>query len=316
MWYPRPTRDRRLTPPARGSTAISPAPEGTGAAAPLVSPVWLASHLGDPDLVILDCSWYLPASARDADAEYLAAHIPGALRFDLDRASDHATTLPHMLPRPEEFARIAERLGIRPSDHVVCYDGSGVNLSAARAWWMFRVFGHRRVSVLDGGFAAWSAATRPVQRGAVRRESTGYPVPTIDRSLVRSREDVEQIVAGSDRTQLADCRSAERFRGEVDEPRAGVGRGHIPTSRNVPYAELTDADTGLMRSPAALRSLLAEQGLDASQPIVALCGSGTSAAALALAVEVIRGSGARAVGPPVAIYDGSWSEWGSATNPA
>jgi thiosulfate/3-mercaptopyruvate sulfurtransferase len=258
----------------------------------------------------------LPAAGRDADAEYLAAHVPGALRFDLDRASDHASTLPHMLPGPEEFARIAERLGIRPTDHVVCYDGSGVNLSAARVWWMFRVFGHRRVSVLDGGFPAWSAATRPVQRGAVRRESTGYPVPAVDRSLVRSRDEVAKIAAGGDRAQLADCRPAARFRGEVDEPRAGVRRGHIPTSRNVPYAELTDPETGLMRSPASLGSLLAEQGLDASQPIVALCGSGTSAAALALAVEVIRESGARTAGPPVAIYDGSWSEWGRETNPA
>ena len=180
---------------------------------------------------------------------------------------------------------------------------------------MFRVFGHRRVAVLDGGFAAWSAATRPVQRRVVRRESTGYPVPTLDRALVCTRAQVEAIVAGNDRTQIADCRPAPRFRGEIDEPRPGLQRGHIPTSRNVPYTELTDLATGLMRSPAALRSLLAEQGLDVAEPIVALCGSGTSACALALAVEVIRESGARAVGPPVAIYDGSWSEWGKNPTP-
>ena len=163
---------------------------------------------------------------------------------------------------------------------------------------MFRVFGHQRVAVLDGGFAAWSAATRPVQRGVVRRDSTGYPVPTLDPTLVRSKEQVEAIIAGEGSVQIADCRPSPRFRGEVDEPRPGLRRGHIPTSRNVPYTELTDPATGLMRSPAALRSLLAEQGLDVAEPIVALCGSGTSACALALAVEVIRESGARAVGAP------------------
>ena len=259
---------------------------------------------------MLDCSWYLAASGRDADAEYQAAHIPGALRFDLDLASDQAADLPHMLPSAERFAAILERLGVRPSDRVVCYDGSGVNLSAARVWWMFRVFGHRSVAVLDGGFPVWSAATRPVQRGSVHRESTGYPVPAIDRTLVRSMAQLENIVAGNDDAQIADCRPAPRFRGEIDEPRPGLRRGHIPGSRNVPYSELADPATGLMRSPAALRSLLAEQGLDVARPIVASCGSGTSACALALAVEVIRESGARTVGPPVAIYDGSWAEWG------
>jgi thiosulfate/3-mercaptopyruvate sulfurtransferase len=279
----------------------------------LVSPVWVSSHLGDPDLAVLDCSWYLPSAGRDADAEYQAAHIPTALRFDIDAASDPAADLPHMLPSGERFAMLLERMGVRPSDHVVCYDGSGVNLSAARAWWMFRVFGHRRVSVLDGGFPSWSAATRPVQRGVVRRESTGYPVPAIESMLVRSRAQVEAIISGNGHAQIADCRPAPRFHGQVDEPRPGLRRGHIPTSRNVPYTELTDPATGLMRSPAALRALLAEQGLDVAAPIVALCGSGTSACALALAVEVIRESGARAVGPPVAIYDGSWSEWGKTT---
>ncbi|MGH7593856.1 MAG: 3-mercaptopyruvate sulfurtransferase [Gemmatimonadales bacterium] len=278
--------------------------------ASLVSPVWLASHLGDSDVVVLDCSWYLPSSGCNANAEYQAAHIPRAIRFDLDAVSDHSTDLPHMLPSPEQFAATVERLGIRPTDRVICYDGSGVNLSAARVWWMFRVFGHHRVAVLNGGFAAWSAATRPVQRGTVRREPTGYPVPRIDRSLVRSMAEVKQALAGPGGAQIADCRSVPRFRGEVDEPRPGVRRGHIPGSRNVPYSELTDAATGLMQSPAALRALVAEQGLDIAQPIIASCGSGTSACVLALAVEVIRESGARAVGPPVAVYDGSWSEWG------
>lgn len=276
----------------------------------LLSPVWLASHLHESDVVVLDCSWYLPSQHRDAEMEYQAAHIPGALRFDLDAASDPSSDLPHMLPSPEHFAGSMEQLGIRPQDRVICYDGSGTNLSAARVWWMFRVFGHPWVAVLDGGFPAWSSATRPVQRGSTRRPPTGYPVPTVDRSLVRNHREVEQIVAGTGTAQVADCRPAPRFNGEVDEPRPGLRRGHIPGSSNVPYAELTDPETGLLRSPAALRALLGDRGLDVERPIVALCGSGTSAGALALAVEVIRESGGRAVGPPVAIYDGSWAEWG------
>jgi thiosulfate/3-mercaptopyruvate sulfurtransferase len=276
----------------------------------LVSAVWLASHIHEPDVVVLDCSWYLPGAGREADAEYHAAHIPGAVRFDLDAVSDPESDLPHMLPSAAFFADAMEQAGVRPTDRVICYDASGVNLSAARVWWMFRVFGHRQVAVLDGGFAAWSAATRPVQRGTTRRTPTGYPVPTLDWSLVRDRAAVERIVAGTEVAQVADCRPAPRFNAEADEPRPGLRRGHIPGSRNLPYAELTDPATRLMQSPALLRSLLAERGLDVAKPIVATCGSGVSAGALALAVEVIRESGARAVGPPVAIYDGSWAEWG------
>lgn len=275
----------------------------------LVSPLWLASHLHEPDVVVLDCSWYLPAQERDADLEYQAAHIPGALRFDLDAASDPDTDLPHMLSSPERFAATMERLGVRPADRIVCYDGSGVNLSAARAWWMFRVFGHRDVAVLDGGFPAWSTATRPVQRGHTHRRPTGYPVPVVNAALVRNRSDIERIMAEDDAAQITDCRPAPRFNAEVDEPRPGLRRGHIPGSRNVPYDELTDQATGLLRSPAALRALLLEHGVNVERPIVALCGSGTSACGLALAVEVIRESGGRSTGPPVAIYDGSWAEW-------
>lgn len=276
----------------------------------LVTPVWVSSHLHEPDVVVLDCSWYLPAAGRDPDAEYNLAHIPGALRFDLDAASDQATDLPHMLPSAEQFAAIMERLGIRPSDRVICYDGSGVNLSAARVWWMFRFFGHHAVAVLDGGFAAWTSATRPVQRGVSKRLPTGYVVRTLDRELVRDRAGVERIVAGAEAGQVVDCRPAARFNGEAGEPRPGLRRGTVPRSRNVPFTELTDPETQMMRSPAALRSLLAERGIDVERQIVALCGSGTSAAALALAVESIRESGGRTVGPPVAIYDGSWAEWG------
>jgi thiosulfate/3-mercaptopyruvate sulfurtransferase len=277
---------------------------------PLVSAAWLAAHLHAADLVVLDCSWYLPATHRDASAEYQAAHIPGALRFDLDAASDPASPLPHMLPSPEHFASLMEHLGIQRSDRVVCYDGSRANLSAARVWWMFRVFGHPSVAVLDGGFTAWSGATRAVQRGTAHRQPTGYPVPAVDVALLRSRADVERIVAGDDAAQLVDCRPAARFRSEVDEPRPGVRRGRIPGSRNVPYSEFTDRGNGLLRPPAELLTILQSAGVDVSKPIVAFCGSGTSAGSLGLVVESIRAAGTPDVGPAVAIYDGSWAEWG------
>ncbi|MEP6591304.1 MAG: sulfurtransferase [Gemmatimonadota bacterium] len=284
----------------------SPAPS----APTLVSVNWLMAHAQDAGVVVLDCSYYLPASGRDADEEYLAAHVPGAVRFDIDAASDPDADLPHMLPSPGQFAEIAERLGIRPDDWVICYDGSGSNLSAARGWWMFRVFGHARVSVLDGGFGAWARDTRPVQRGAVRRLPTGYRLPTVDARLVYDRAMVERIVAGTDATQLGDCRSVARFGGEEDEPRAGVRRGHIEGSRNIPFGEFTDPATRRFKSPDALRALFSEHGLDVSRPIVASCGSGVTACTMALALEVIRDDDPAGVGPPVAVYDGSWAEWG------
>jgi thiosulfate/3-mercaptopyruvate sulfurtransferase len=276
----------------------------------LVSAGWLASHLHDPDVVVLDCSWYLPVAGRDADAEYLMAHIPGAVRFDIDAVSATDTDLPHMLPSPDTFAAALERLGVKPTDRVICYDGSGFNLSAARVWWMFRVFGHRTVAVLDGGFRAWTSATRGVQRSTPRRVATGYPLPSVDPQLVRSRADVERIGGGAEPFQLVDCRPAARFRGQADEPRAGVGRGHIAGSSNVPFSELTDATNGLLLQPAELAARLAGESVNVERPIVAMCGSGTSACALALAVEVMREAGLPGIGPPVAIYDGSWAEWG------
>lgn len=279
-------------------------------APPLVSADWLAARLGDPSLAILDASWYLPSAGRDPEAEFRAAHIPGAQRFDIDSVRDTATPLPHMLPTPERFAAVLEELGIGPAHHVIVYDGSGTNLSAARVWWMFRVFGHARVSVLDGGFSGWAGATRPVQRTVTRRPRTGYPVPTRVAGLVADRERVAAVVAGTDPARLVDARSPERFNGEVDEPRPGLRRGHIPGSANLPYAVLTNPETGHLFEAATLREMFLATGLDPERPIIATCGSGVSACSIALAQEVIRASDPEHAGPPVAVYDGSWAEWG------
>jgi thiosulfate/3-mercaptopyruvate sulfurtransferase len=284
--------------------------ESQSTAPPLISADRLGSLLGAPGVVILDVSWYLPSAGRDADAEYVTAHIPGAIRLRLDDLTDPADARPHMLPSPQRFAEMCEAHGIGPRHALVVYDGSGVNLSAARAWWTFRVFGHRSVSVLDGGILAWASATRPIQVGAQRRPRTGYPVPTRDERLVVDRAAIDRIVAGADEGQLVDCRPAARFRGEVDEPRPNVARGHITGSANLPYDAFTDPATGLLHRVPRLKALFAERGLDLGRRIVASCGSGTSACVLALAVEVIRASEPGAVGPPVAIYDGSWAEYG------
>lgn len=277
---------------------------------PLVSAEQLSALLGAPGLVIVDASWYLPSAGRDPEAEYASAHIPGAIRLPLDSISDTGNPLPHMLPSADGFAAQCEAHGISRGHQLIFYDGSGVNLSAARAWWTFRVFGHASVSVLDGGFRAWASATRPIQVGVQRRPRTGYPVPRRDDRLVASREEIDRIVAGEIDAQIVDCRSTARFRGEVDEPRAGLRRGHISGSANIPFDEFTNPETGLMWSHDQLKKVFADRGLDLRRRIVASCGSGTSACVLALAVEVLRTREPGLVGPPAAIYDGSWAEYG------
>lgn len=279
-------------------------------APPLVSADWLSARLADSGLVVVDASWYLPSAGRDPNAEYQAAHIPGAVRFDIDAIRCHDSDLPHMLPSAVEFAAAMEEMGIGPTHHVIVYDGSGTNLSAARVWWTFRVFGHARVSVLDGGLTAWASATRPVQRGAVRRPRTGYPMCRRVDTLVADRARVERIVAGVEQARLVDARSAARFNGEVDEPRPGLQRGHIPGSANLPYDVITNPETGLVFPPAVLREMFLASGLDPCAQIVASCGSGVSACTLALALEVMRSDDSDHTGPPVAVYDGSWAEWG------
>jgi thiosulfate/3-mercaptopyruvate sulfurtransferase len=266
----------------------------------LVSTEWLAGRLGQDGLRVLDASWYLPTAGRDARAEYLAGHLPGALFFDLDAVSDADTSLPHMLPSEEGFARAMTALGLKDSDDLVIYDGTGANMSAARAWWMFRAFGHPDAALLDGGSAKWRREGRPLETGAVTL-APGRFTARLDRGAVRELDDLRANLR-TQREQVVDMRPTGRFRGTEPEPRPGLRGGHIPGSRSVPYLDLVAAD-GTLLPPDALRRRLEDAGVDLSRPLVATCGSGTSACTLIHALHLLGHDQA-------ALYDGSWSEWG------
>ncbi|AWN37905.1 3-mercaptopyruvate sulfurtransferase [Methylobacterium radiodurans] len=269
-------------------------------ASPLVSADWLHQRLDAPDLVVLDGSWYLPAAGRDPEAEYLAAHIPRAVRFDIDRMSDETAGLPHMLPRPEVFASRMRALGVGDGQQIVVYDGMGL-FSAPRVWWMLRTFGVRDALVLDGGLPAWIAAGYPTEDGAPTPRERRHFSARLDHGAVADAGDVARALAGGS-TQVVDARSAPRFRGEEAEPRPGVRPGHMPGARNLHYASLlTD---GRMKSPNELRAVFAAAGVDPARPVLTTCGSGVTAAIITLALETLGH-------PARSLYDGSWSEWGA-----
>jgi thiosulfate/3-mercaptopyruvate sulfurtransferase len=266
---------------------------------PLVTTEWLAKELGAPDLRVLDGTWHMPQLKRDPRAEFAEAHIPGAAFFDIDAIADHATTLPHMLPDAATFARAVGALGIGSGDRVVVYDVRGV-ISAARVWWTFRAFGHDAVAVLDGGLRTWRAEGRPVETGTPAPPARAFkatPRPELVRDLDGMRANIASRAA-----QVLDARSAGRFAGTEPEPRAGLRGGHIPGSLNLPYDSLYRAD-GTLESPEKLRAALQGAGVDLARPVVTTCGSGVTASVLALALYLV---GRR----DVAVYDGSWSEWG------
>jgi thiosulfate/3-mercaptopyruvate sulfurtransferase len=267
---------------------------------PVVTTEWLAEQMGAPDLCVVDGTWHMPQLERDPRAEFEAAHVPGAVFFDIDAIADRSTNLPHMLPGPEQFAAAVGALGIGSGDRVVVYDVRGV-VSAARVWWTFRAFGHEAVAVLDGGLRKWRAENRPIESGAAKptpRAFSARPRPELVRDLDAMRANIASHAA-----QVLDARSAGRFAGTEPEPRAGLRGGHIPGSRNLPYEMLYRPD-GTLKSPDELGRAVAASGIDLARPIVTSCGSGVTASVLALALYVL---GRR----DVAVYDGSWSEWGA-----
>jgi thiosulfate/3-mercaptopyruvate sulfurtransferase len=264
----------------------------------VISTQWLADQLGTWDLRVVDASWHMPQAKRDPAAEFRIEHLPGAVFFDIDGIADTTSGLPHMLPSADVFAEAVGALGIGEGDRVVLYDSRGV-VSAARVWWTFRVFGYDNVAVLDGGLPKWRAEGRALESGPAApapRKFTARVRPELVRSIAQMTANV-----GQRSEQVLDARSRGRFAATEPEPRAGLRGGHIPGSRNLPYDELYEAD-GTLKAPPLLREALVKAGIDLARPVVTTCGSGITAAVLALALH-------EAGHPNAAVYDGSWTEW-------
>ncbi|WP_369059600.1 3-mercaptopyruvate sulfurtransferase [Caulobacter sp. 73W] len=265
---------------------------------PLVSTAWLHERLSAPDVKVVDASWYMPAEARDPKREYAQAHIPGAVFFDIDTIADTASDLPHMLPSPTEFAASVGALGLGDGSTIVVYDGGGFR--AARTWWAFRAMGHDKVFVLDGGLAKWTAEGRPVDDLTPAPQPQPF-TPRLTADLIRDKDQVRDAVdTGSE--QLVDARPAARFTGEAPEPRAGLRGGHMPGARSVPASAVIASD-GTLLPTDKLKAVFENAGVDLTRPIVTTCGSGVTASILALALH-------RLGLLDVAVYDGSWTEWG------
>ncbi len=269
----------------------------------LVSTEWLGQRLGQPGLVIIDGSWYLPAQNRNGRQEYLDGHIPGAVFFDLDATSAQDTPLPHMMPTPIAFASAMRKLGVSESAQIVVYDGMGL-FSAPRLWWMLRAFGARDVAILDGGLPKWKAEDRPLEDGETIRAPAHFNA-RLDHGVIASMTDVQKAL-GENSAQVLDARPAERFRGEVAEPRPGLRMGHMPGAKSVPFGALLES--GRLKPAPELVKALEAMGVDPQKPIITSCGSGVSAAIVTLALAV-------AGRPQGALYDGSWAEWGLPDGP-
>lgn len=266
----------------------------------LVSTDWLETHLKDPDLRVIDASWYLPNMNRDAKADYAKQHIPGARFFDIEEISDTRSPLPHMAPPPEKFISRMRAMGVGDGHQVVVYDGHGI-FSAARVWWTFKLMGKTDVAVLDGGLPKWLAEGRPTE---------DLPPIMRDRHITVQRQaglvkNVTQVAQASKLGShtIIDARAAARFRGDEPEPRAGLRAGHIPGSVNLPWQQVLNAN-GTLKSPEALRAEFDRAGIDLGKPVITSCGSGVTAAILTLALE-------RMGQHNHALYDGSWAEWGA-----
>ena len=262
----------------------------------LVSTDWLAEHLGEPGLTVIDSSWHMPASGRSGREEFLAAHIPGARFLDIDELSDRSNPAPHMLPSAAEFGSAMERLGIGRDDRIVVYDNSPIR-TAARGWFMLRHFGARQVAILDGGFQKWVAEGRPTESGEPAPRAASFDPAPRDEVVTKA-----QILAGN-YEPLLDARGKPRFEGAEADPRPGVAPGHIPGARNLPFSALYN-ENATFRPVDELRGLFDRAGIDSTEPFIASCGSGVTAHSLIFAAHLLGND-------RVKLYDGSWSEWGA-----
>ncbi len=269
----------------------------------LVQTDWLAEHLADPDLRILDCTWHHVSTNLDGRTQYRGRHLPTAVHFDIDHVCDPSSSLPHMLPNPADFAKKVGLLGIGSEDRIVVYDRASGGSAAARVWWMFRVFGHENVAVLDGGLTKWSKEKLPAEMTAVRPEPRTFEV-VYNSALVRGLDDISANLA-TRAEQIVDVREAAQFAGVKDDVFASQRRGHIPGSVNIPWKELLDAASGTHLSNEALAARFAAAGIDLDKPIVVTCSSATASGLAALALYQLGHKTA-------AVYDGGWTEWASA----
>lgn len=270
----------------------------------LVGTDWLEARLQDPKVRVLDGTFFLPVQNRNAREEYHDCRIPGAVLFDVDEVCDPNTSLPHMLPSPELFADMVGAMGIDNDTHVVAYDASGITSAAVRVWWMFRVFGHDKVSVLDGGFPKWLREGRPVEEEAPPPVfATRVFTPTFRPQLVVDLKTMRENVEGRT-SQVVDARPLGRFKGEAPEPRTVLKQGHIPGSLPMPFPLFSEKREGTLPDAPRLKTLFDETGVDLSRPLISLCGSGVTACLPALAAFVLGFEN-------VAVYDGSWAEWGN-----
>ncbi len=266
----------------------------------LVSTEWLERELGAPDLKLIDATWFLHGSGRDARAEFEAGHIPGAVFLDLDDVSDPDSPFPHMLPSEARFASRMQSLGARDGARFVVYDNSPLH-SSARIWWMLKRYGAHYVALLDGGFQKWTAEGRPVEQGREHHRH-GHFTAFLDESAVVDKAAVRVLVEAGTH-EIVDARPAPRFAGGEAEPRPGLASGHIPGSRNLPQAELFNPDNSWKRG-AELRAAFDSAGIDLSRPMVTTCGSGVTAAVVLFGAHLLGKDDVR-------LYDGSWSEWGA-----
>ena len=262
-----------------------------------VSTDWLAARLDDHSIQIVDASWYMPNTGRNARAEFSESHIPGAVFFDIDAVADTGSGLPHMLPDEKTFGEMAGALGLSSDTTIVVYDEHGL-FSAPRAWWTFTVMGAREVKILQGGGSKWRAEGRPLEAGEAKAEPARFDA-RLHAGAVANFDEV--LAASNAREQIVDARSQARFTGEAPEPRAGLKSGHIPASRNLPFDTLIE--NGALKSDAELERIIRDAGIDPAEPVITSCGSGVTAAVLALALDTV-GAG------KIRLYDGSWTEWG------